>query len=209
MKKSLTLAVVTACVVGCQSSGTRTAAISPSSSPTNTIANAEPPKSESSGFGLGSALQIIGFQKPSEVTPLPSEVTPPLVRPEIVQLGSLVNTVFTKAQGLSVNDPPEVTRQKAWEILQALGSWDSLLNTVRGTGLVNDQIAMQLNSFVQLLRNETQKLMQYAPTSDQIGAIQQLAGALKSTVGGIGQLVASGAPTVNAILGGSQAVEQR
>jgi len=138
-------------------------------------------------------FQMAGFQTPE--TPAPS-----LVPQEVVNLGNVINTVTAKSAERNVNDPPEVTRQKALAILESLQAWDSTLAASHSTGLVNNEMSQTLNAWVGQIRGEAQKLAQYAPNSDTIAAIQQLAGCLHSTFGNISSMLNQGSAVSQAFL---------
>ena len=117
-------------------------------------------------------FQMVGLQKPAE--PAPS-----LLPPEVANLGNVINTVTAKSAELNVNDPPEVTRQKAQAILDSLQGWDSTLAASNSTGLVSNEMAQTLNTWVSQIRGQAQQLVQYMPRPETIAAIQQLAGSLR------------------------------
>jgi hypothetical protein len=142
-------------------------------------------------------FQMVGFQKPD--TPAPS-----LIPQEVVVLGNVINTVTAKSAELNVNDPPEVTQQKAQAILDALQGWDSTLAASNSTGFINSETAQTLNAWVSQLRAQAQQLVQYVPNPETIAAIQQLAGSLSSTFGTISAAVNQGNAVSQAFLGANR-----
>jgi len=141
------------------------------------------------GFSLGRFLQLVGWRQASDAESS-------LIPKEVLQLGQVVNSAVAQASQLNINDPPEVTRQKAQAILESLKPWDSTLAAGRSVGLVNDETAGLLNSYVGQLKAEVQKLVQYMPTPETIVAVQQLAANLQATVGPL--MAMFGTPTASA-----------
>lgn len=138
-------------------------------------------------------LQFAGFKQPEATTPS-------LVPQELTNLGSVINTVTAKSAELNVNDPPEVTQQKAQAILESLQGWDSTLAASHSTGLVNNEMAHTLNTWVGKIRTQAQQLVQYVPNPETIAAIQQLAGSLNSTFGNISSMLNQGNAVSQAFL---------
>jgi hypothetical protein len=199
MKRGLLLTLAVVCFVGCKFPGTQPKPLISQTSPqtpTAQVAETHAPQNENqdAGFSFSRLFQMAGFQK-SE-TPAPS-----LVPQDVVNLGNVINTVTAKSMELSVSDPPEVTRQKAQEILDSLQTWDSTLAASTSTGLVNGEMAQTLNTWVGQLRGEAQKLVQYVPNPQTIAAIQQLAGSLHSTFGDLSSMLNQGSAFSQAFLG--------
>ena len=193
----LTLAIV--CFVGCTMPGSRTNPLISQSSPQAppaqvAVTQTTPNEGQNAGFSFSRMLQMAGFQKPD--APAPS-----LVPQELVDLGNVITAVSAKSAELNVNDPPEVTRQKAQGILETLQGWDGTLAASTSTGLVNSQLAQTLNTWVGQLRGEAQKLVQYMPNPETIAAIQQLAGSLTSTFGNLSSMLNQGNAVSQALLG--------
>jgi hypothetical protein len=139
-------------------------------------------------------FQMAGFQKPAAPAPT-------VVPQEVVNLGNVISAVTAKSAELNVNDPPEVTRQKAQAILESLQPWDSTLAASHSTGLVTNQMAETMNGWVGQIRGEAQKLVQYVPNPETIASIQQLAGSLNSTFGNISSMLNQGSAVSQAFLG--------
>jgi hypothetical protein len=112
--------------------------------------------------------------------------------------------VTAQSAELNVNDPPEVTQQKAQAILDALQGWDTTLAAGTSTGLVNGQMAQTLNAWVGQLRGEAQKLVQFLPNPQTIAAVQQLAGSLNSTFGNFSSMLNQGNAVSQAFLGANR-----
>ncbi len=199
MRRDLLLTLTLICFVGCTASGNRWNPFVAHSDPQIPAAQVAqnpptPTQSQETGFSFSRMFQMAGFQTPE--TPAPS-----LLPQEIVNLGEVINTVTAKSAELNVNDPPEVTRQKAQAILESLQGWDSTLAASHSTGLVTSEMAQTLNSWVGQIRGEAQKLVQYVPNPQTIAAIQQLAGSLNSTFGNINSMLNQSGAVSQAFLG--------
>lgn len=199
MRRYLLLTLTLACFMGCTTTGNRWNPFVSQNDPQTPAAQVAenqttPSQSQDTGFSFSRMIQMAGFQKPA--TPAPS-----LLPQEIVNLGEVINTVTAKSAELNVNDPPEVTRQKAQAILASLQVWDSTLAASHSTGLVTNEMAQTLNTWVGQIRGEAQKLVQYVPNPETIAAIQQLAGSLNSTFGNINSMLTQGNAASQALLG--------
>lgn len=202
MRRDLLLTLTLVCFAGCANSdklsnpflSQTSPQAPPAQSPASQTAVAA---SSDEGFSFSKMFQLAGFQKPD--TPAPS-----LVPQEVVVLGNVINTVTAKSAELNVNDPPEVTQQKAQAILDALQGWDSTLAASNSTGFVNNETAQTLNAWVSQLRAQAQQLVQYVPNPETIAAIQQLAGSLSSTFGTISAAVNQGNAVSQAFLGANR-----
>ena len=100
---------------------------------------------------------------------------------EMIELGDAVDTIVAKTSDLNVTDPPEMTRQKAQEILNATQTWDSLVVGGRSVGLINETTVSQWNQFITAIRTESNKIVQHGPSPQAIVALQQLAGGLSTS----------------------------
>lgn len=199
MRSALLLSLSLICGVGCSTPGnpaqswfSRAAPQTPAAQVAENQAPAE--ESPNSGFSFSRMMQLVGFQSP--------EASAPGVVPQaVVDLGGVINTVTAKSAELNVNDPPEVTRQKAQAILESLQGWDSTLAASNSTGLINNEMAHTLNTWVGQIRGEAQKLVQYAPSPETIGVIQHLARTLSSTFGNVTSMLNQGNAVSQAIRG--------
>jgi len=195
---SLTLAIVF--VAGCKVPGSTSTAFPWQTSPqapAAQVAKGQAPQSESqeAGFSLQSLFQLAGFQQ----TALPAADPAPKA---VADLGSVISKVAQKSMELNINDPAEVTRQKALAILEALNGWDSSLAATTSTGLVNGETAQTLSTWVAQLRTETQKLVKFAPDAQTIATVQELAGGLYSTFGKFSSLLEQGSALLGSNRGG-------
>ena len=198
MRRELALLLSVACCFGCTTPGAKPPALASQPAPaTPANAAAADPASEGSGFSLTRMLEFAGFQRTEK--PQPS-----LIPQEVVDLSNVINTVSAKSAELNMNDPPEVTRQKAQAILEALAPWDSTLAAGHSAGFLNTETAQMLNNWASQLRVEAQKLVHYVPTPETIGAIQHLAGSLNATVGNISKMLGQGQTISQAFLGGNR-----
>ncbi len=202
MRRDVLLTLTLVCFVGCTASGNRWDPFVSQSEPQTPAAQiaqnpTTPDASEDKGFSFTRMFQLAGFQKPE--TPAPS-----LLPQEVVNLGEVINTVTAKSAELSVNDPPEVTRHKAQAILESLQVWDSTLAASHSTGLVTNEMAQTLNTWVGQIRGEAQKLVQFAPNPATIAAIQQLAGSLNATYGNIHSMLNQGSAVSQAVRGSNR-----
>lgn len=195
-------ALMLVCFVGCAAPGSRPDALTsqtPPQTPATQVAGAStnPGESANEGFSFSKMFQMVGFPKPE--APAPS-----LVPQEVANLGNIINTVTARSAELNVNDPPEVTRQKAQAILDSLQGWDNTLAASNSTGFVNNEMAQTLNGWVGHIRVQAQQLVQYLPNPETIAAIQQLAGSLNSTFGTVGAMVNQGNTVSQAFLGANR-----
>ena len=203
MRRDLLLMLTLVCFAGCNIPGTRPNALTSQTTPqaptaqvagapaTGAAANGE---ASSEGFSFSKMFQMVGFQKPD--TPTTS-----LVPQEVTNLSNVINNVTAKSAELNVNDPPEVTRQKAQAILDSLQAWDSTLAASNSTGFVNNEMAETLNGWVGQIRERAQHLVQYMPNPETIAAIQQLAGSLNTTFGTVSSMLNQGNAVSQAFLG--------
>jgi len=193
MTKSWLLLTLTAvCFIGCKLPGVGPTALTSQTPAAQASATPKPAEgNQQSGFSFFSLLQMAGFQKPEP--PAPS-----LAPQSVGDLGKMISAVSETSKQLSVNDPPEVTRQKAQAILQSLQGWDKTLSATTSTGLVSNEMAQTLNTWVSQLREKSQLLAQYAPDPQTIAAVQQLAGALHSTFGNFSQMLNQGSSLLGA-----------
>ena len=120
----------------------------------------------------------------------------------MARLNGFVSAISTQTSQLNINDPPEVTRQKAEALLATLGDWESVLAAGRSVGMISDSTANLLTSSVQRLTAETQKLAQYAPHPDTINAVKQLGGSLGAVYQSVQGILAQGSTVSQALLGG-------
>lgn len=198
MKKQTALILTCVTLLGCQSAGRRlqTAFQTPETTEVTVSETTPTERSEAPdrGFSLRRVLQFAGFDRSAE-----GETS--LVPREVVQLSDMVDATVEKASQLSVNDPPEVTRQKAQGILASLSSWDGALAAGRSLGVVNDKTAQVLNGFVAQLRAETQKLVQQGANPETIAAVQHLAGNLKATAGNMAAIFSEGTEAYRSLVG--------
>ena len=131
----------------------------------------EAPKKKSA-FSLGNIWRAVSFQGEE------ASETDPLVPEEVVQLGEVVQTIAKRAAELSSTDSPEVTRKKAFGILDSLKPWESLMAAGQSVGLIGGKTAGVLNSLVAKLKEKTQELVEHAPKPETIRAVKYLAGQL-------------------------------
>lgn len=201
MQQQTVLIVACMLCLGCQSAGRRQQVAAQPAATEITAQEAggqqAPSENPERGFSLRRVLQFAGLQQPQEE---PRSVVPP----EIVQLSDVVNATAARASQLNINDPPEVTRQKAQGILDSLRPWGSLLAAGQSLGLVNADTARVLNGFVGQLKVETQKLVQSGANPQTIAAVQQLAGNLKSTFGSVAAIFAQGTTAYRSLMGSRQ-----
>ena len=121
----------------------------------------------------------------------------------MARFNSFVGTISTQTSQLNINDPPQVTRQKAEGILTTLRDWDSVLAAGRSIGVINDATAEMLTRSVQRLTAETQKLVQYAPRPETIDAVKQLGASLGAAYSGVQGILAQGSSVTQALMGRS------
>lgn len=145
---------------------------------------------------LGKIWKAVGFQRPAPAEPAP-------ISPEMARFNGFVGAISTQTRELNINDPPEVTRQKAQAILTTLRDWDSVLAAGRKIGVVNDATAALLTNSVERLAAETQKLVAYAPSPETIDAVKQLGGSLGAAYSRVQGILAQGATVSQALLGSS------
>lgn len=198
MRRDFTRMLATVCCIGCSMLGCTTPGGGGSSGPMSWFSqsSSQPPapqtqpaqftqnvapvaEEQSEGFSFSKMLQFAGFQKPE--TPPPTVAPQQIFPPAVLSLGNMISTVTAQSAELNVNDPPEVTQQKAQAILASLQGWDNALATSNQTGFVNDKMAQTLNTWVGQIRGEAQKLAQYMPNPQSIAAIQQLGASLGAT----------------------------
>lgn len=202
MRREFLLILSLACLAGCAA---QRELFSTADSPptTSQIAAAQPAPAEaqSEGFSFSKVFQMVGFQKPEAET-LPA--APSLVPPQVTNLGNMINVVTERSAQLNVNDPPEVTRQKAQAILESLQTWDNTLAAGYSTGLVNNEMARTLDNWVAQIRGAAQNLVQYGANPQTIASIQQLSANLRSTFGNISTMLNQGGAISQAFLGGNR-----
>ena len=114
----------------------------------------------------------------------------------------MIDTITAKASELSVNDPPEVTRQKARAILEATEPWETLLAAGQATGWLTDPMVDTLNQFVIPIKTEAQKLVQLGSNRQTIDALQQLGSDLRSAHNNVTKLVSQGEAAYQSLIGG-------
>ncbi len=187
------------------SSGGGTAPATASSGTSNAVAAANAGNANAAGADgveatpistMGKIWRAIAFQQPAEETPAP-------VSPEVARFNNFVGAITTQTSQLNINDPPQITRQKAQAILTTLNDWDSILAAGRSVGVINDATAELVTSGVQRLKAETQKLVQYAPHPQTIDAVKQLGTNLGAAYSSIQGILAQGSTVSQALLGGS------
>ena len=204
MKRHTALVLACAIGLGCQSAGQRERAASQPTGTEITSQDTETTGDEDApprGFSLQRVLQFAGFKKSDEK---PATLVPQ----EIIQLSEIVNSTAARASELSINDPPEVTRQKAQSVLDSLSPWDGVLAAGRSMGLVNDNTARILNAFAGQLKGHAQTLIQHGANAETISAMQQLAGNLQSTFNSVAAIYTEGTAAFQALAGESR-VESR
>ncbi len=143
---------------------------------------------------MGKIWRAISFQQPDAETP-------PATSPEVARFNAFVTSISNQTSQLNINDPPEVTRQKAQAILATLGDWDSVLAAGRSVGVINDATAELITTSVQRLKAETEKLVKYAPHPQTIEAVKQLGGSLGAAYQGVQGILAQGANLTQAFQG--------
>lgn len=191
MTKKLGLLGLCVLFAGCTPPGTRQQPLFSNASQPNATATAEAASSggDDSGFSVDKMLQFVGFKKDASQQTAPSAAAAQGVMPAAVQqVQGAVNEVAGRAAELNANDPPEVTRQKAIGILDTLQQLDGQLAQGKAAGTIDDQTLRMLAPVVVRVRDAAQRLVQYVPTPQTIGQVQQLAGNLHSvasTVGGV------------------------
>lgn len=216
MKKAFTLVVSCLVCLGCQSGGETqpgspysSAAPAPANNAVTTAATATGtagPASTgaaSSGGGISTAASTISkiwkavaFQSTPSPEPAP-------ISPEMTRFNQFVGAVSTQTSQLNINDPPEVTRQKAGQILTTLRDWDSVLAAGRKMGVINDATASLLTNSVERLTAKTQELVTFAPNPATIDAVKQLGGSLGAAYSSVQGILAQGSTVSQALLGGS------
>lgn len=170
--------------LGCQSSGKHQTI----STPTAANTAAQPPSSEKppGKFSLGRVVHMVAFRQRAE------EDKSELLPKKIVELGNAVDMIAAKTGELNVNDPPEVTQQKAQAILDSTQPWESLLTAGETAGLINDVSISRLNQFVTPIRTNALNLVQYGANPQTIAALQQLAVGLKTSYDGLAAMFTHG-----------------
>jgi hypothetical protein len=164
--------------------------VTPNSTPTGAAGETQPVSP------FGKIWKAISFQQPAPETPPP-------VSPEMARFNSFIGAIGAQTSQLNINDPPQVTRQKATAILTTLRDWDSVLAAGRSMGVINDATASLLTTTVERLTVETQKLVQYAPSPETINAVKQLGGSLGAAFSSVQGILAQGTTVSQAFLGGS------
>ena len=185
-RNSWFLTGVLCAALGCQSSGSGHPAVETVTSAPAVAPEPQVAEETSDGFSIGRALRWVAFWQPEE-----DEAGP--VPQEIANLSGVVDSIVARASELSVHDPPEVTRQKAQAILHATRPWDSLLAAGRSVGLINDQMAHQLNQWVLPIKAKATQLAQHGTHPETIGAVQQLAHGLNSSFQSLSSALDQGA----------------
>jgi len=209
MNKAFALTLTFVVCLGCQSGGQRqsdsafvSSAPDSAAATNNSNAVATGPAESNTGGGvtavaskIGQIWNAVGFTRPEPAEPAP-------VSPEMARFNGFVNAITTQTSQLNINDPPEVTRQKAEGILTTLRDWDSVLAAGRSVGVINDTTAELLTSTVQHLTAETQKLIQYAPSQQTVDAVKQIGGKLGAVYSSVQGILAQGSTVSQALLGG-------
>lgn len=148
--------------------------------PAKTAPEAEPAK-----FSLGRVFRTVAFwQRADEEKTVPQEV---------VDLGDTVDNIAARASELNINDPPEVTRQKAQAILDSTQSWERLIAACKSVGFINDATTNRFNQFITPIRSEALKLVQTGANPQTIAALQHLAGGLKTSFDSVSTMLTQGA----------------
>lgn len=198
MSKQHVFLLACALFVGCKS-GNQAQPLAthvPTPEPVHTSADnvAEQPQ----GFSWQRVLGLVGFQPPNaggNSTSLPGKLT---------ELNNAVSQIVATAGTLNINDPPQVTSQKAQTLLDSLAPWEGLLSTGQSMGLINDNTAEALGGLGGQLRTQAQKLIQTGADPDTIGSIQQLSGQLQAAYGGIASVISEGTTAYEAITGAAR-----
>jgi hypothetical protein len=139
-------------------------------------------------------MEFAGFQK--------SDESPGIMPPVITEVGNTIDAVLIQANDLNIQDPPELTAQKAQGLLTSLGSWERLLASART--LMNEDTATALNGLVGQLRGRLQSLIQNGANPETIAAVQHLAGQLKQGYGGLSALFSDGSAAYQALVSTTQ-----
>ena len=126
-------------------------------------------------FSLGQVFRSVAFWQRRV------ENKTEMLSTEMIELGDAVDMIVAKTSDLNITDPPEMTRQKAQEILNATQSWDSLVAGGRSVGLINETNVSQWNQFITAIRTECNKIVQHGPNPQTIVALQQLATGLSTS----------------------------
>ena len=178
------LACVLSLALGCQNAGkheifsTPLAASSPAAPKTEQ--EAEPAK-----FSLGRVFRTVAFwQRADEEETVPQEV---------IELGDTVDAIAARANELNINDPPDVTQQKAQAILDSTQSWERLIAAGKSVGFINDATTNRFNQFIAPIRSEALKLVQTGGNPQTIAALQHLAGGLKTSFDSVSTMLTHGA----------------
>ena len=192
------LIAILVCIVclSCQSIGQQ-----PSKPETIVLSNGTasiPPVKESNRFSFGRFFRWAGFQYPANTG---TSTQPSWIPAEVVRLGDTIDTITAKASELSVNDPPEVTRQKAQAILEATEPWETLLAAGQATGWLTDPMVDTLNQFVTPIKTEAQKIVQLGSNPQTIDALQQLGSDLRSAHNNVTKLVSQGEAAYQSFIG--------
>lgn len=214
MKKVFALTLACTVCLGCQAGGQRkpgsafsSTTPAASSAPATSAVAGDAGTNQTNGTGassvmasaagtLGKIWNVVSFQQPAPAEPAP-------VSPEMARFNSFVGAISAQTSQLNVNDPPEVTRQKAEGILTTLRDWDSVLAAGRSIGVINDATANLLTNSVQRLTAETQKLVQFAPRPETIDAVKQIGGGLSAAYSSVQGILAQGSTVSQGLVGGS------
>ena len=191
MLKKLALPVVCVVLLGCKAGGQVQQPTAQTAAPTEGSASAQSTDDSPRGFSFGRLMEFVGLQK-SVAT------APGVMPPAIIEVGNMVDDVTAKAAALNMQDPPEVTSQKAQSLLDSLGSWEQIL--AKGKLLINEDTTQALNGLVGQLRMRAQSMIQNGANPETIAAVQHLAGQLKLAYGGIAALFSEGAATYQAVM---------
>jgi len=197
MKKRLFLLLACSICLGCRTHGGAQRSAPEISLSPDVPAPTVQPAPEARGFSWKKALQFAGFQQSAEED---SATTPQ----RLTQLTNFARTVATKSSALDERDSPEVTRQKANELLDALRPWESLLHAGRTFGAINDTTAQHLNGFVKQLRIETSNLIQFNPNPQTIGIVKKMGNAFQATCEKTAVIAESGFGLSEALSGASR-----
>lgn len=154
---------------------------------------------EKEGFSWKKTLQLVGFQKSDD-----EQSTSASPSQRVAELEQFANNVAEKSSVLNTNDPPEVTRSKAQELLEALRPWESVLAAGRKVGVLNDSTAQHLDAFVKQIRIQTGKLVQFTPNPQTIDVVKHLGAGFKTTVEKTAGLVTRGSGLLQAFRGTSR-----
>lgn len=181
MSQKLAVALLVAITVGCKSGVQFPSFAAKPAAPTPPLAAAEatpPPAADDSGLSIRNLMDLASFMRPAGNDS-------GLVPPQILQLTATANTVVSQASQLNVNDPPQVTAQKAQAILETLRPWDTLMATAKSMRLIDDETAAPLQAIVDQIKVHSNALIQLGSHPETITAVQHLASQLRMAGGGI------------------------